>query len=578
MEIGTQTGPFRVESQLGRGGMAEVFKVWHQDLHRHEAMKVLPPALTHDRSFVERFLREARTAAGLQHPNIAAIYAVSDANAPQPYFTMELVSGGDLADLIEARGRFTLDEALPILRQIAAALDYASARGLIHRDIKPANIMLDAEGAVKVVDFGIARAHEETAGTRMTQTGMIIGTPEYMSPEQAGSGAPIGARTDQYSLAIIAYEMLCGEPPFRAPSDTGIMSVLMAHVRDAPRAPLERAPGLNANANNALLKALAKNPDERFASCAEFVRALGGEVPVGAPAKSAHADGVAYGGAPVARKKFPWLPVALGLVTFAGAALIAVGLSKPESTVVVVAPTPEKSDASAMPLPDGNATADDKSADNLALSEQAATPTKAPTRAPKVANITVPSLVGKSAAQAREIIKANSLNPDVKTGFSNAFAEQQVMAQSPAPGTQVSTGANIIIRVSRGPDVAALEEEQQTKEILAEVDGWRSAWEQQNVDAYMSHYAADARIYGNKKWYSYDEYYQHERELFGQGGSITITRKAAGVDISGDTARVNFRMTFSRVGGKGDYTSRGRESFVMRKYDDRWLIEEDVFK
>jgi serine/threonine protein kinase len=289
MEIGSQVGPYRIESLLGRGGMAEVFKVWHQDLHRGEAMKVLPPALTFDRSFVERFLREARTAAGLQHPNIATVFTVSSAEAPQPYFTMELIEGGDLADLIEARGRFSLDEALSILRQVAAALDYAGGRGLIHRDIKPANVMLGSDNQVKVVDFGIARAHEEAGGTRMTKTGMIVGTPEYMSPEQAGSGAPVDARTDQYSLGVIAYEMLCGAPPFRAQSETGMLSVLMAHVRDAPRPPLEQVPGLGANTNNALLQALAKNPADRFSSCSEFVRALEGGVRVAAPSKSASA-------------------------------------------------------------------------------------------------------------------------------------------------------------------------------------------------------------------------------------------------------------------------------------------------
>ena len=347
MEIGTQTGPYRTDALLGKGGMAEVFKVWNGNLQRFEALKALPPALAHDRSLVERFLREARTAAGLQHPNIAAVYGVSQSNATQPFFTMELISGGDLADLIAQRGRFTLDEALPILRQIASALDYAGARGLIHRDIKPANIMMNADGnEIKVVDFGIARAHEESGGTRMTQAGMIVGTPEYMSPEQAGSGAPVDARTDQYSLGVIAYEMLCGEPPFVAQRDTSILMVMMQHVNDAPRPPLEWTPDLPRNVNAAILRALAKDPAQRFASCSEFVSAL--QSPASA-LRSPYAPATESARAP--KRAFPVVPVALGLVVLAGVGLIGLGANRHDDIVEVVpgavAPLPNSDGASA---------------------------------------------------------------------------------------------------------------------------------------------------------------------------------------------------------------------------------------
>jgi serine/threonine-protein kinase len=165
IETGTQIGEYRIDGLLGRGGMAEVYKAWHLNLQRYEALKVLSPERAQDRLFAERFLNEARTVARLQHANIATVYRVSDPGAPQPYFTMEMVEGGDLAELIRARGRLPLEEALPMLRQIAVALDFAHNHGLIHRDIKPANILLKQENGgyvVKVVDLALPKRWKMT--------------------------------------------------------------------------------------------------------------------------------------------------------------------------------------------------------------------------------------------------------------------------------------------------------------------------------------------------------------------------------------------------------------------------------
>ncbi len=276
-------GPYRIDGLIGQGGMAAVYRAWHTGLHRHEALKLLPPQMTLDHSFVERFLTEARTAARLHHPHIATIHTVSEAQAPQPYFTMELVEGGDLADLLQRRDRLSLPEALPILRQVAAALDYAHAQGVIHRDVKPANVLLQEDGhqgwIVKIVDFGIARAHEG-GGARLTKAGMIVGTPEYMAPEQGGSGESVGPPSDQYSLAAVAYEMLCGQPPFPMGADGTAMTVILRHLRDAPPPP----PGLTGVAGQSLLRALAKSPLDRFGSCTQFVEALtSGKAAAGGP-------------------------------------------------------------------------------------------------------------------------------------------------------------------------------------------------------------------------------------------------------------------------------------------------------
>jgi serine/threonine protein kinase len=292
LQDGTIIGPYRVECLVGRGGMAEVYKVWHIGLHRYEALKLLPPAAALDATFVQRFLEEARLAAGLHHPHIVTTYAVSDSDGPPFYFSMQLIEGGDLADLIHSRGRVAPGLAIPILKQIALALDYAHRHGVVHRDVKPGNILLESDDPlavhrssveaveelpawnVKVVDFGIARALGEGSTTRLTRAGMFMGTPEYMSPEQAGSGSPIDHRTDIYALGIVAYEMLCGRPPFRSSKDTSPLSVVVKHLNEAPPPPREFSPSLPETASEVLLRSLAKDPLQRFVSCTTFVEAL----------------------------------------------------------------------------------------------------------------------------------------------------------------------------------------------------------------------------------------------------------------------------------------------------------------
>jgi serine/threonine protein kinase len=202
---------------------------------------------------------------------------------------MDLNECPSLAAWLARHRPLPLPEALLILEQVAKALDYAHAHGVIHRDVKPGNILLmegePGQWYVKVVDFGIARAGETELGTRCTQSGALIGTPEYMSPEQAGSGHPIDPRSDLYSLGVIAYEMLCGSPPFPAAPSTPAVAVLVRHIREAPRPPREARPHLSPATNAAILRALAKNPAHRFSTCTEFVRALRGDVPVAHPPK-----------------------------------------------------------------------------------------------------------------------------------------------------------------------------------------------------------------------------------------------------------------------------------------------------
>jgi serine/threonine-protein kinase len=300
---GMHIGPYEVVKHLASGGMADVYRVRHMSLQRHEAMKVPLAHLRHEDDFLRRFFQEARLAANLQHPNIVAIYAVSDtfggrggeseATAPS-YFTMELVDGTDLDTFLEKRGQLAVDEAVPLLRGIADALDYAHARGVIHRDMKPSNVLLRVDetspvGYVpKVSDFGIARAavaaDEEgtdagmkTRPQRLTKAGAILGTPSYLSPEQAEGGSDLGPASDQYALGIMAYELLCGHTPFRYNPEAP-MAVILSHLRDTPP-PLSGigpSPAVDAAINSVLGRALAKLSSNRFPNCRAFIDALDG--------------------------------------------------------------------------------------------------------------------------------------------------------------------------------------------------------------------------------------------------------------------------------------------------------------
>ena len=200
LESGTQVGPYRIKGPLGRGGMAAVYTAYEASLDRDVALKVLPAEFLHDPSFAERFNREARVIARLEHPNIIPIYAFGIDEARRlPWMAMRLVPGGALASLLK-RGRLATERVLAILRGVADALDYAHEHGVVHRDVKPQNILLDQAERVYLADFGIAKMLE--AGGGLTQTGMIAGTPQYMAPEQA-TATQVDRRADIYAVGIV---------------------------------------------------------------------------------------------------------------------------------------------------------------------------------------------------------------------------------------------------------------------------------------------------------------------------------------------------------------------------------------
>lgn len=257
---GRRLGPYQIVEEIGRGGMAVVYKAYHPALERYVAIKVLPRELTFDQEFVARFLREAKAAARLNHANIVTIHDVGQAEGVY-FIVMEYVHGPSLTDLLRQRGTLPPERATDIISQVASALDYAHRQGFVHRDIKPGNILLGPEGAVKITDFGIVKAAK---GTRLTRTGTLLGTPEYMSPEQAG-GRRTGRGTDIYSLGVVAYEMLSGRVPFSGET----MAVLHAHIYEPPDLGV-----LPRRVRSVVGKALAKDPKERYGSGADFARAL----------------------------------------------------------------------------------------------------------------------------------------------------------------------------------------------------------------------------------------------------------------------------------------------------------------
>ncbi len=278
-------GEFEVHSLLGRGGMAVVYLATEVHLSRKVAIKVLPPELTFGHG-VDRFMREAKTAAALDHPNIIPIYRVASGGKIF-WYAMKFLEGRSLEDVIKTKKVIPLSDTIDILTQVADALDYAHAHSVIHRDIKPANVMLDARNRVIVTDFGIAKALTERT---LTASGSVVGTPYYMSPEQ-GMGKGVSGRSDQYSVAVMAFRMLSGQVPFEGDS---AIDILHKQVM-VPPPPLDGiAPGLPPHVYRAVHKALEKKPEARFPTVSAFVGALTGTVPIEAgPAESGDAATVA---------------------------------------------------------------------------------------------------------------------------------------------------------------------------------------------------------------------------------------------------------------------------------------------
>jgi serine/threonine-protein kinase len=415
------TNRYEIVRHLARGGMAEVYLAHDQLLDRRVALKVLFPEFARDPAFVQRFRREAQAAANLNHPNIVAVFDWGEEDGTY-FIVMEYVEGRSLREAIQADGPLYPNLAADLASDIAGALGYAHRNGVVHRDVKPGNILLTPQGQVKVTDFGIARA----AGTNenLTQTGSVMGTATYFSPEQA-QGLPVDARSDVYSLGIVLYEMVCAVPPFAGESP---ISVAYKHVREEAPRPSVVNPDVPASLENIILTAMAKSPDARYASAddmrADLARFRRGEETTSVPLTAVPVSG-------------------------AEATVVNPRLDKvyERTTVGTVVPSPT--------IP----TAPRRSAAPFVLALIAllavlaglgyllAKQLSGNSGAPLVA---VGNYVGQSESDARLLIDHDGLKANVTTEENDTVAANQVFRQDPTPGTKIDKGSEVKLWVSAG--------------------------------------------------------------------------------------------------------------------------------
>ncbi len=450
---------YELAEPLGRGGMAEVRRATDTRLNRQVAVKRLRPDLAADPTFQARFRREAQSAAGLNHPNIVAVYDTGEefderAGVAVPYIVMELVEGSTLRDVMREGRKIMPERALEIMQGVLDALSYSHRAGIVHRDIKPANVMLTPNGTVKVMDFGIARAVADTSST-MTQTAAVIGTAQYLSPEQA-RGETVDARSDIYSAGCLLYELLVGRPPFIGDSP---VSVAYQHVREQPTPPSQLDPVITQPLDALVLTALAKDPEARYQSAREMSddigRLLSGQelttvLPAAAamPPTTADTSTQLLGGpavmtpvsaTPVSAaspdedaevvalsedeedeptRKGPWILIAV-LALLIIAAAVAAGIWLLNGREQVVDPNPSVS--------------------------------------PQVQQVAVPQVIGDTEEVATNKLEGQQLEVEVeRVKGPDDSSVGEVTNQDPPAGQQVEVGSTVVIEVNVGPDQAEI--------------------------------------------------------------------------------------------------------------------------
>jgi predicted Ser/Thr protein kinase len=269
--VGRRLGKYEIQAEIGKGGMGVVYQGYDPLLDRKVAIKVLAPHLVRERGYVERFLREARSAARLKHPGIVTVYDVGHDQSDREnwyYIVMEYLEGQTLAQILRQRGALPNDQVLAVVRRLGEALDYAHHYGLVHRDVKPGNVVVDAAGHATLTDFGVARA---AGRATLTRAGALLGTPQYMSPEQA-QGEGVDHRTDVFSLGVVAYEMLAGQVPYGTATPHAVLHQL---IYEPPPSVRSRRPDLSAEVDEVLAVVLAKKPANRYQTASGFAEALG---------------------------------------------------------------------------------------------------------------------------------------------------------------------------------------------------------------------------------------------------------------------------------------------------------------
>jgi serine/threonine-protein kinase len=478
-------GRYELDGVVGRGGMAEVYRARDIRLDRIVAVKTLREDLARDQTFQARFRREAQSAASLNHPSIVAVYDTGEDNTGGshiPYIVMEYVDGRTLRDLLREDRRLLPERALEITDGVLRALDYSHRNGIVHRDIKPGNVMLTRGGQVKVMDFGIARAVSDAQAT-MTQTAQVIGTAQYLSPEQA-RGERVDARSDLYSTGCLLYELLTGRPPFLGDSP---VAIAYQHVRENPVPPSRVDPEVPQWADAIVLRAMAKDPRDRYQSAAEMrqdiQRALQG-VPIAAPRTAAYgaatqrvgpATAMATGampdyqygsddGYPPEEKERRWLPivlwiagvlVVLGVVAGVAYAILGGGSGHavPQVTGLPVSQAQQEITKAGLtykvePRPDPNI------AKGIVISTNPANGNVVPagsqvvlivSSGPKM--VSVPNVKHDTVNQAQSTLTAAGFKVSVQTAPNSTAKPNTVVKQNPTAGTKAKFGSTVTIYV-----------------------------------------------------------------------------------------------------------------------------------
>ena len=486
---------YELRQLIATGGMAEVFLAHDRLLDRPVAVKRLYPEFAADRSFVERFEREAKAVAKLNHPNIVSVYDWGVEGDTQ-YLVMEYVDGRTLAEILHAEGRLHPDRAADISIDVAAALTLAHRAGMVHKDIKAGNIMITTDGRVQVLDFGIARAVEGT-DEALTDAGTVMGTATYFSPEQA-QGLQVGPRGDLYSLGVVLYEMTVGQPPFSGKTP---VAIAYKHVRDAPPAPTDVAPDVPVEIEAITLKLLAKDPDDRYPT-AEDLRAdlrryreghrmepvpvpvpVPAPVPEPAPAAAPVTEIPAYEESPRRTGVFLFFLIMLLLAVIAGLFLWAQTLSEEPSAGID--PRTNVPDVVGVPVDEATAllraegfevTQEDARSDEVEAGLVVRVDPAEGTSQPEGSTVTVTVSIGAGTLQLPNVVSLTELGAvrDLEALGLEVRRENReddtidaglVIEQSPIAGAEVEVGSAVILQVSQGapllalPDVSGLERE-----------------------------------------------------------------------------------------------------------------------
>ncbi|MBA3490247.1 MAG: Stk1 family PASTA domain-containing Ser/Thr kinase, partial [Longispora sp.] len=497
-------GRYQVGELLGYGGMAEVHRGRDLRLGRDVAIKMLRTDLARDAMFQARFRREAQNAASLNHPAIVAVYDTGEERGANdeslPYIVMEFVNGRTLKELLNAEGRLQPRRAMEIVADICAALEFSHRHQIIHRDIKPGNVMLTQAGQVKVMDFGIARALSGNTST-MTQTSAVIGTAQYLSPEQA-RGEAVDARSDVYATGCVLYELLTGQPPFTGDNP---VSVAYQHVREAPRAPSESARDVGEDVDAIVLKALAKNAANRYQSAgemrADLLRAASGRPVLATPVMSEDERTTAYptprGGTagsaarvadPSRRKTSTLMIVLLILIGLLAAGALGAGirLANRERTVAVPDLTDKTQQQAQTELEKiglrmelGEQVRNADCTTGEVVEQRPQPPAKIDPSNDTVTvricagrnSVTVPQLVGLTMEQAKTQLQNATLVPEFQEHDSDT-PQHQVIDSTPKQGNPVESGGKVVVLVSKGnlivmPDVTNMSEESAKSTLAA---------------------------------------------------------------------------------------------------------------